>query len=506
MIPNSVTPADTKSAATAREVGRGAIWITVAKLWFILTGTGLLLVLPRIGAETEEARAALFGTYSVVVGIINPITMMLITGTLQATSKFVSENPARYPALLRRILKLQFLFGAGLAALFFLAAPLISELLNDSAMTNPLRLASFIIFIYALYPALIGGFNGLKRFHLQALMDIAFATLKIGLIIAFVYAGMGVLGAIGGFALTAWLLTALAAAVSLSILRGCPEGPDDVGVRQILRFSVWIMAFALTSNLLLNADLYIVKAFSTDDAAVGIYSACLQVARLPYVAVISITFVLFPLVSHATYHEDRATARTYIATATRYSLLIVGVLAICLAALSRDVLALVFPAIYVNGQFQLLFLALAYLAFSLLAIFTTIITSSGSPRTSMLLVAATLALSAILATSGMRAIGPDAAAAGVMLAMFTGTFLALYVIHRRFSPVWPVATLLRLLLSGAVLTAISLLWQPDAKLFIILKSVAMTGAFLLALFLLREFSAEDLARVKNVLSRRKANR
>ncbi len=492
---------DKAEQGEAKSLGRGTLMITSAKLWFILSGMGLLIFLPRIGGSSDEERAALFGTYTVLVGILNPFTMMMITGTIQAISKFVSENPSRYKTVIQKALLLQFMLGATVALLFAAFAPFIADKMGDRSLISPLRIASPIIFLYSLYAAFVGGFNGTKRFSYQALMDICFATLKVGLILGLVYMGFGIEGAIGGFASTALLMTVISGLLTINFLRKEKDVTKDITIKKILAFEFWIMIFALAFNSLMNVDLYIVKALTEEASKVGVYSAGLQVARLPYVAVISVTFVLFPLISNATYTEDLTKTREYIYSATRYALLIVGILAFTVAACSEDVLRLIFPKLFIDGKLQLAFLALAYMGFSLLAIFCTIITSAGKPQVSTLLVITTLATSAGLTYLGMTNYGQDGAAFAVMIAMFIGAAIAMMYIRSWLQAKLPFATLFRLILAGAIVAGLSMLWIPEAKLLIMVKGASLTMLFVIILIITKEFTAEDKSRFMKVLGR-----
>jgi len=491
-----------ESQSDTAKVGRGVLWLTVAKAWYMISGMALLMIFPRIGGGTDEERAALFGTYSVVVGVINPVTMMLILGTLQAVSKFVSEKTTRYKAVLKTAIKMQFALGLLFSLLFYLAAPLVSRFLDDSALVEPLRIASVIIFFYAMYPVFIGGFNGTKRFTSQASMDICFATLKISLILGAVYFGFGIKGAIGGFAATAIIMTTVSALLTLKYTNTNKRTTNDISVKKLFKFEFWILIFAFLSNLLLNADILIVKSMSDIASEVGVYSAALQIARLPYVAVISVTFVLFPIISKATWSEDMATARNYIFTASRYSIIIVGLLAITLAACSEDVLRLVFPPLFVAGRYQLSFLAMAYMEFSVLAIFTTVITASGRPQASTVLISLTLLASGVFTWLGMNQFGTNGAAAGVLLAMGLGAVSATVYLHRWIKAKFPVKTFVRILLVGATIFAASMLWHPDNKILIVAKGITIFSIYVALLFVTKEFTRSDFAKFSKVFARK----
>jgi len=490
---------DEARANETRAAGRGVLWITAAKLYFVLTGVLLITLLPKLIGATDEERARHYGTFTVVIGVLNPITMMMISGTLQAVSKFISEDVRRFGDVRREALKLQTVFGGLAAGAFVFAAPLIAHLLGDDALTPYLRLAGAIVFCYALYAALIGCFNGRRMFFHQAAMDAIFATLKIGLILLLAALGFGVMGTVAGFAATAAIMLVVAWAFV-----GRPERVESsVGWKDILRFEVWIMLFALVSNLLMNADLYLVKALGPGDTEVGVYSVALQAARLPYIAVISVTFVIFPLVSAAAYAQDLDKARRYIAATIRYSLVIVAFLAVCLSAASREVLELIFPPIFLSGWPVLTLLPLAYMAYALLMIVAAIISGWGRPHVSVMLTLVALALSVVGNAAAVPRFGIVGAAGATTVAMAAGVGLAWLYLKRMANPAFPWKTLLRLALIAAAIYGLSFAWSPTGILPIIAKCLLIAAAFVAGLIVLGELTTADWERVRTVVRRRR---
>ena len=69
--------------------GRGLVFITGAKLYFIATGFLVQLGLPRLLGSPE-----VFGQYSLAMSIVSVINNVLIAATVQSVSKRVSEDPA----------------------------------------------------------------------------------------------------------------------------------------------------------------------------------------------------------------------------------------------------------------------------------------------------------------------------------------------------------------------------------------------------------------------------
>src|SRR5258706_9499890 len=118
--------------------GRGTIYITAAKIWFMVSGYGIHFVLPRLISQEQ------FGIYQVVVGVVSVINAVIITGTYQTVSKRVSEDEANAGSVKSTALRLQVLIGGGASLAFFLAAPVVARFLGDERLVNYLRLASLI--------------------------------------------------------------------------------------------------------------------------------------------------------------------------------------------------------------------------------------------------------------------------------------------------------------------------------------------------------------------------
>ena len=70
--------------------------LTFAKLWFMLTGWALYFILPRIFKWSvdgdEKLGMALFGAYGIVFTGVSVINNGVITGTIQAVSKFITTQ------------------------------------------------------------------------------------------------------------------------------------------------------------------------------------------------------------------------------------------------------------------------------------------------------------------------------------------------------------------------------------------------------------------------------
>ena len=200
--------------SVVRTAGRGVIYITFAKAWFMLTGWALIFILPRVfkwsvGGDDEKG-LALFGAYGIVFTGVSFINNGIITGTIQSVSRFTSADESQAGAIRKTALLVQGCIGAVLGAAYVGVAGLLAHYWFEAPeLANLMRLSAGVIVAYSCYAVFIGSFNGLRRFNRQALFDIGYATLKTALIIGFVVAGFEVLGTVLGFLIAAVVVAVL---------------------------------------------------------------------------------------------------------------------------------------------------------------------------------------------------------------------------------------------------------------------------------------------------------
>ena len=146
-----------------------------------------------------------------------------------------------------------------------------------------------------------------------------------------------VTGAFVGFVAAAAFILIVAARV----MRLPAGGEAFPPVRRIAAFMGAVVVYTALLNLALNSDLLLLRRFAlsapgvdatTAAAVAGNYEALRTFAILPYQALLVVTFVIFPLVSRATFAADREATRAYVSQTMRYALILAGLMGIVLAA------------------------------------------------------------------------------------------------------------------------------------------------------------------------------
>lgn len=473
--------------------GRGTIYITAAKIWFMVSGYGIHFVLPRL-MTTEQ-----FGIYQVVVGVVSIINAVIITGTYQTVSKRISEDEQSAGSVKATALKLQVLVGGGASLGFFLLAPLVANYLNDPRLVDYLRLSALITLCYSFYAVFTGYFNGRKRFLTQASLDMAYSTFKLSFIVLLVWLGFGVAGGIGGFALAAATVLVLSAIIARN-----GDRKREVHVRDLLGFQSYLLLFTLAMNLLQKTDLILVKALSSPDATAAsenaaYYGAAINVANITYQAIISATFVVFPLVSAATFAKDREKTQTYVTNTLRYTLVVMALVATLFSANAPGVLSLVYPQNYQAGSFALSIVSYGMLLFGLLYVVTTIISASGHPGVSLLIGIVTLAASAGLNAALIPRYGLVGAATATTVSMLGGAVAGCVYLKLKFGALLSPLSGVRIAAAAGAVYGASLLFSPSSRMMMVAKLVALTLIYVGVLVASREMARKDLRLIQRVV-------
>lgn len=467
------------SSEDARRAGRGLVSIAGAKAYFIITSYAVQLLLPRIFGEAKE-----FGLYSATMSGVAILTNVLIVATIQSVSKFVSEEETRAEMTLRQGLRVQALVGGALAFGLFLFAPTIARLLLDDQLTRLLRIASVVVLAYALYAVVVGSLNGRHWFAKQARLDVTFSTLRTGGILLGAAVGLGAVGAVAGFA------TAATAILSISLMwiglgkRGAP-----IPLRRWIGFMAPIWAYQICLNGILMIDVQVLKRTATEIALagattsqaaidlanqyVGYYRAAQTFAFVPYQLIISMTFIVFPMISKATSIGNREATRSTIQHAMRLSLLLLLMVAAPTSGAARSVMRLAYPSDYLMGAPALSILVFGVVAFALFAVAATAISGAGKPSLAAMIAGVSL-LTVVVANrvlvlrAGLGEHTLEAAATGTTMGMVVALALSGWMLHRLFGVFIPAPTWLRATLAAGAGYAAAAAVPHDSPMMAIL--------------------------------------
>ena len=526
-----------RQANDAVTAGRGFLLITSAKLYFILVSAFLALGLPRLLGDP-----GLFGRYRTINAFVSILNMVMIVGTIQSVSKLVSEDERRASHVKQIALRVQAYIGGALAlAIVIFAEAIANFLFRDSSLAIYLRVGAVVTFFYSIYAVYVGLLNGSKQFARQAALDALFSTLKVGLIVALVVAGYGVLGAFSGFAVAAAIITLTS---TWTVPRKLPSGNATIVPKQLTALLVPILATTFFINLMVQLDVLILKGFvvsSVDayletnegheriawlmaplaspaeslttlelaqeaaDRLAGLFGGAKNLALLPYQLTFAITFVVFPLVSNATYSNDQKRAQQTVRQSMRFALLVAVAAGVVLISVGQDALGILLGSQYVAATPALNFLVLTTVCVALTVLGLTILNSAGMEKQAfgislVIVVLYVVVLWLLLPTAtDLREGILTRTAQASLLTMIAGMSFVFALLHRRFGPPCSVLTLLRTGSAAVAVIGLMQFWLAGALAMLILKALSSIILFALVLFVTRELDNNDLDSVRRIL-------
>ena len=502
------------ATAEARAAGRGGIAIAGAKIFFMVIGLVQQIALKRIlGLQTYGALGRVQGLASV---IYNPVIATNVQGVSRAISGAHDHERA---AAQRRVLSIHAAAVVPLALALFVGAPAVAAAIRAPHLTTGFRIVSAVLLFYGLYTPLVGVINGQKRFTTQAALDVLAATLRtfglLGGAWYFTRSSSGMEGAFAGFAVS----TALMAAVALPMTGLGKRGSGGPGLREHLLFMAPLFGGQFALNLLFQSDMQLLGFFAADAAVVagktveaadtlaGAYRNAQLFCFLPYQLLLSVTFVLFPLLSSAHRDQDHEAVARYVRTGVRLALVLAGAMVSVTAGLPGPLLKLVFGADSAAlGSRAMLIMALGLGAFAVFGILTTVLTSLKRERMSALLTSAALILVVALCfvLLGGQPYGEEllvrtaiATGSGLLVA----TLLAAWQVKRTAGAVVAPLTLLRVGIAlAATITLARVLPAPSTILTVVYAAV-IGLVYLAVLVLSGELGKDDVAMVRRVVGR-----
>lgn len=512
----SESPVPKNSADVTRTAGRGGLAVAFAKIYFILVGLVQQVILPRVlGLDGYGALSSVLSISSIAY---NPI----VSTSIQGVSRAVAQSPdAQQPQAIRRTLTIHALLAFPLALGFFLLARPIGEAAGAPHLVGALRIVSGVVLFYSLYTPFVGVLNGQKRFLWQAGLDMLYATIRT---VALVAGALLLAGSLGGkVAGSSGGFVAASAAifvVALGVVGIGKRGPGGPTLGQHLGFIAPLLLGQTLLNLLLQADLTLLRAFAADsaraaglgpeaaDPLVGAYRATQLFCFLPYQLLLAVTFILFPMLATAHRDGDRDAVARYVRTGVRLALVLMGLMVSVTSGLADPLMRLVFPAQAAElGARSMQLLTLGFGAFAVFGILTTVLNSLKREVASMAITAVAFGL--VVALCFLRVRGTEfgaellwrtasATTSGLALA----TLAAAFVVYRTAGAVAPLVTLLRVLGAMAVTITIGRFLPHPGKLMTLGYAAALGGIYVTLLLVSRELGRADLATVKAVLGKK----
>jgi stage V sporulation protein B len=493
--------------------------VLAAKVFFILSGLIQQTLLPRlIGLDGYGALARVFA-------IANIANNVVVSSSIQGVSRSVAQTPDdRADETVRRTLKTHLAIAIPVAVMFFFFAPVYASFQGAPHIIRPLQVVSLVVLFYGLYAPLVGALNGQRRFTAQAGLDITYAVLRttglLGLGWFFAKGDQGVLGACIGFAGAAILIFPVALKFT-GVGKAGDAGPT---VKQHLMFIAPVALGQVFLQLLMQSDISVLGHFAsklvvvqgltgdlareTADKTVGVYRACQLFAFLPFQLLITLTFIMFPMLAKAKAENDQEAVANYVRTGMRLAFVFACVMVATVSSLGPHLLHLMFPdEVGERGGQALRLLALGQGAFAIFYIETTVLTSLGRERMSAILTGVAAGLIASLCFAAGFTAEDDAAlllrtAMATTAALSVASVIGAFMVYRTAGSYVSPLTAIRVLFALGAVSLLGLYMPYFGKLMVIPQAAGMTLLSILLLLISGEVGKKDLEVLRKVIRRK----
>jgi O-antigen/teichoic acid export membrane protein len=463
---------------------KGSIALGISSLLFLVSGYLTNIWLGR------NLGPSMYGIYGVLISLMTAMNIMQISGVPQAVSKFSAEKHNNPEDVLKSGLQVQLCLTLMIGLVFFLSAPIISIIFHDNRFLWYVREASLIFPVYGIFALFSGYYNGIRNFHRQAIINIAYSISKVVLVILFA-AAFSLYGAILGFILSPF--------IALLFGLNFPKSSSYFPRRRIILYSLPLIGFAVLTTLQLSVDLFSLKALTSDSKLSGYYTVAQNIEIIPLFGLGVIGQVILPNVSHELSLGKIESSRIMIKNSLRLLLILLLPITTMLFVTASNIIQILFGTSYLEATRPLKILLIGYIFLTIFTLLASILNGAGRAKISMVISGIGLALSILSCLILIPRYGMAGAATGSLIGSVISSLSALAYTLYTFKVSIPLFRLARILLGAlaifiaGALTSVPLLLLPAEYLMLCVLYITV-------LMLVGEISKHDRAYIKRITS------
>ncbi|MEM2618741.1 MAG: flippase [Candidatus Hadarchaeales archaeon] len=369
----------------ARRFVRGTVMVFLG-----LIAAGFIAFLVRVFlARTLHDEA--YGVFYTAIALVSFFGLFRDLGLGLALTKLVSEFQVheRFDEIKSSML-LTIVFSASLSlgialTIYFLSGTIASSFFFKNPAIPPapvLRILSIWFFLSIFYLVFQSTFVGLQDMRARALIEFLSVSLILVFSVIFVWAlGLGVRGAAYAYVAAALVMGGMTFLLLRMwyprVLRAHSTLSWELG-RRLFAFALPVFVGGIGALVLGYTDILMIAAFRTP-VEVGFYQVALPTAQVLSPISLSLTTVLFPMISELWTRGKRKLAGKALYFLIKFSFILILPLAFVLIAFPEIVIRLLFGVEYLPGAAALRILAGAAIVSTLSGILATAMAGIGKP-------------------------------------------------------------------------------------------------------------------------------
>ena len=507
-----------------KSLARSAFWVTISEIIFNLSGYVIHSVVGRILGPAD------YGRYGLVVTLTTMIIILIGNGIPTAMAKYISEifetNPRLVRIIKRQAIILQSIIISSLTIIFFFGAPLIAKILGDPTLTPLFRISTLVIPAFALASFYFSYYTGLHKFGIQSFLKIMRSVFRVIIIIALTYY-FGVKGSVSGYIVAPFLVFLVAFLIDkfkVAKELGHPERSEGSRAnitnnnstrsfasaqdnqlfpwKKLIDYAWQIIIFFLAYELLISIDLYLVKGILHDDYLTGIYNASLTVGRLPYYVFYALTVILLPVISKSTAENNSEKTGEIVSQSLRLMLILLVPAIILMAQFSEAIIKIFYGNKYLAAAQPMSILVWGVGFLTIFYVLSFVMNGAGKTKKTMYTAIFGFILNTVLNYFLIKKFALTGSAIATSIASFAVMAVILFYTYKDFKISINLKNIFRIAIAGIATFYVASHFSQGRYIFI-LWSVLLFAFYCAILYLLGEIKKEDLAILKNIISRKK---
>ncbi|ELZ11653.1 polysaccharide biosynthesis protein [Halovivax asiaticus JCM 14624] len=448
-----------------------------------------------------------YGLLFLVLSIVGVAQLFADLGIARAAARYVSEyketDDGQVPYIVASSLRYRLVLIAVVCIAILLGRQPLAAVLDEPALIGTLVVGAAFLAFQSIKVYHVTLFQGFNRLEYSALVSIVDNVGRFVFVVAFVFLGGGVLGALAGYVLGSVLATAVGLFVLFAhVYRSYDRAdrPEHGLRRRILEYSIPLTASRSANVIDRRVDIILV-GFFLNPAAVGFYTLGKQISEFVEAPAGAVGFALSPV-----YGEEKAAggidraSRLY-ESSMRYVLLLYVPAVAGVIVVAEPGIRLVFGDAYEPAIPVLQVLSLFVLFKAINSVTTQALDYLGRARHRAIVKGVTSAGNFGLNVVLIPVMGVTGAALATVLTFGVYSLANVYIMHRELTVRWTrlarvgtIATAIALVMGGLVLTL-----SPHVTSILSLAAVVTVGVAVWA-FLATVTGLLDIERVSAVVT------
>lgn len=435
---------------------------------------------------TRNLGPAGYGLFTLAAVIVSWIEWSIPAVFGRATFKFVGEAEDWQP-IGTTVVRVHIVISLISAVLLWFASVPISRALTEPDLAGYLRLFAIDIPLFSLAQAHRNILVGIGAFHERAVVSAVRWIARLVLILAFLFAGWSVRGAILG-CIGASLIELV---VARYYIRPAFLHRSDFRLSRLWDYALPLFLFAVSLRIYDKLDLVMLKALGGSAAVAGIYGAAQNLSLVPAVFALSFSPLLLSSMSRALIGGGEEQAREMGQNALRVVIAMVA-FAGMVAGASREIAKSVFGSAFVESGPLLSLLFFGAIGLAMISVTTAVLTAAGKPVLTFVLTGPLVPLAFFIDLKVIPHYGAIGAATVTSGLAVVGALVSLIPVYRLLRIVPPAGTFVRSVILGAVGFTAAAFWPADG-IELVVKLFVISVFLLLGFYVSGEIRPAELA-------------